>query len=83
MMQEIKQQQVSICAWCRHEYDDETGERGRYLTNAEYAEIESHGCCRICARAMLAESGDEFNRKFANFSWHPSRYDIDGENYDD
>ena len=48
----------SVCAWCRHEYDDETGERGRYLTKAEYAEIESHGCCRICARAMLAEAGE-------------------------
>jgi rubredoxin len=49
------EQKISVCAWCRHEYDAETGERIRRLTDAEYAQVITHGCCPACGQAMLAE----------------------------
>lgn len=45
----ISIQQKSVCAWCRSEYDRDTSERLRELTNAEYSRVQSHGICRECA----------------------------------
>lgn len=49
-------QERSVCAWCRHEYNTETGEHLRCLTDAEYAQVVTHGCCPACRRKMLGEN---------------------------
>jgi hypothetical protein len=51
-LQELKK---SVCAWCRSEYDTETGRKVRYLTDAEYALVLSHGICGECAARMRSE----------------------------
>jgi len=47
-------QQESVCAWCRSEYDRDTGERLRKLTDAEYSKVKSHGICLPCREEQTA-----------------------------
>ena len=52
---------VGVCAWCLFEYDPETFERIRHLSDEEYERLSrdtgaSHGCCGQCGEQLLAES---------------------------
>jgi hypothetical protein len=50
---------VSVCAWCRCEFDTTTGEPIRRLSDAEYAAVVSHGCCKVCSSEMMKEFRSE------------------------
>ena len=55
-----KTETVGVCSWCRFEYDPETFEKIRYLSDEEYERLSrdtaaSHGCCGQCGEQLLAE----------------------------
>jgi hypothetical protein len=50
----IDQKRISVCAWCRRPYTDK-GVVGVKLTDAQYAEVVSHGICQQCKAEMLDE----------------------------
>lgn len=45
---------VSVCAWCRCEYDTATGKPIRRLPDYIYALVLSHGCCGHCKSELMA-----------------------------
>ena len=58
---EIKERKQGVCSWCHFEYDPETFERIRHLSDEEYERLSrdtaaSHGCCGLCGEQLLAES---------------------------
>lgn len=46
--------QLDVCAWCRHTYGAD-GMPVRKLTPEEYVRVDSHGVCKPCREAVVAQ----------------------------